>query len=142
MQAPFPVAVQDRTLKPEGRASVIVADAGSAPLLVNEMVKVTFWPATTLGDEAEIATLKSALLAMRGGYASRSWTWPAFAIATSPSCESEPAPLMLNTATPKVSSATKSRLPERSVAMPTGACSEAALPKLPMLLSAPPTPTP
>src|SRR5690348_6456992 len=49
---------------------------------------------------------------------------------------------MRNTATPNVSSATKSRLPERSVAMPTGACSEAALPKLPMLLRLPPTPTP
>src|SRR6476646_8290436 len=49
---------------------------------------------------------------------------------------------MRNTATPKVSSATKSRLPERSVAMPTGACSEAALPKLPRLLRLPPTPTP
>src|SRR5512140_1728611 len=106
MQAPFPVAEQDTTLKPVGSASVTVAAAGSAPLLVTVMVKLTFWPATTLGDEAEIATLRSALLAIRGGYATRSWTWPAFAIATSPSCESEPAPLMRNTATPKVSSAT------------------------------------
>src|SRR5579864_3590547 len=142
MQEPLPAAEQDTTLKPEGRASVTVAAAGSAPLFVTLMVHVTFWPATTLGDEAEIATLRSALLAMRGGYATRSWTWPAFAIATSPSWASEPAPSMRNTATPNVSSATKSRLPERSVAMPTGVWSEAALPKLPMLLRLPPTPTP
>src|SRR6185437_13216581 len=45
-------------------------------------------------------------------------------------CESEPVPLMRSTATPKVSSATKSRLPERSVAIPAGACSVPALPRL------------
>src|SRR5512140_1926645 len=106
MQAPLPVAEQDTTLKPVGRLSVTVAEAGSVPLLVTVMVKLTFWPATTLGDEAEIATLRSALLAIRGGYATRSWTWPAPLMAVSFSCASEPAPLMLNTATPKVSSAT------------------------------------
>src|SRR6185312_13281865 len=50
-------------------------------------------------------------------------------MALSLSCESEPA-LTRNTPTPKVSSATKSRLPERSVAMPTGAWSAPQLPRL------------
>src|SRR6185312_5351807 len=117
MQAPFPVAEQDTTLKPEGRTSVTVAAAGSPPLLLTVMVKVTFWPTTTLDDDAETLTLRSALLATRGGYATRSWTWPAPLIAVSFSCESEPVPLMRSTATPKLSSATKSRLPERSVAI-------------------------
>src|SRR5262245_53853341 len=62
-------------------------------------------------------------------------------MATSLNCASEPAPSTRKTATPKASSATKSRLPERSVAIPTGACNEAALPKLPMLLRPPPAAT-